>query len=148
MRPKGWVRESYRHYLAAKGISTRRYNAVRRYNAPDFKAASEKLKSFVSDRVEAPDEKKLMTERTIAKWRSEYQAKLDEREENGEISSQNADRFMAEEFDRIVQEYLKNIITREEARIALERRFEIFTKVNGKKLKLFDFSGGGKYHGI
>lgn len=50
MKPKGWTKESYRHYLAAKGVATgRRYNAV---NLSFTKGVADRLRDFEKSREE------------------------------------------------------------------------------------------------
>jgi hypothetical protein len=114
---------------------------TKRYYAPDFKAAAEGLKRFVSDRADAPDEEKLQKDYAITTWREKYRKKLADLEEKGEIVPENSDRFMTDDFDIIVQRYLKNMSSRGLAERELEQRYETFVKVHGKKLPLFEARG-------
>jgi hypothetical protein len=140
MRPKGWQRESYRHYLAAKGISTRKYNA------PDFKKGAEMMRSAFSNRVDHTDNERVIRDEAISEARAEYKKRLRQLEEEGKIKPKDVDYFMQEEFDIEKERYLQKQYDRQQFKDALDRRYKFHVKKCGTTFNAFDWSGD--VHGI
>jgi hypothetical protein len=103
-KPIGWQHESHRHYLAAKGISTKKTYCADKFN---YKAAADGLRSLFHDgRPDTEDYGKAMKMQQVDNLRNEVVGKLNEAQESGEITTDNAQRFMNNDFTDETKDFL------------------------------------------
>lgn len=105
-RPSGWRHDSYRHYLAAKGVRT----APMRYNS-----AKESFAQFLEESFADPGESEQKRYRlsVIDMKRNEVMAKLGEYERDGKISGNDAEKFMREDFTELSKRYEEGSLSKE-----------------------------------
>jgi hypothetical protein len=100
-KPAGWRYESHRHYLAAKGISSKRYYAM------DYKGAAQKIHWLFDDgRPKTEDFAQQMKMQQVETLKSEVMGKLQKAQETGEITTDNAQRFMNGDFTDETKDFL------------------------------------------
>jgi hypothetical protein len=131
-RPAGWRGESHRHYLAARGVRTNRYYAI------DAKRMAAGIKSFFSDgRPDTEDYGKRMDAETIEQQRSEVVRKLQQAEDTGKITHDNAKRFMDDQFTSETKDFLNGTIDRRTYLENVKRKLDSHMGTNSKSLSLF-----------
>jgi hypothetical protein len=102
-KPIGWQRDSYRHYLAAKGISTCRYPMTKER----AKEIAEGVKSFFSDgRAETPDFSKMQREAQVQEEYARTAQELSNEEQEGKLQSGASERFLEGDFTNETKDFL------------------------------------------
>ena len=107
-KPVGWRNESYRHYLAAKGISTKKYSA-NKYLATPFDAAIAKWDKTRSEQKELAIEQAEIQDEVYGKLTPEQEAVLESVERKGYATPDESDAYRE-------AETVKNKITGETGR--------------------------------
>ena len=144
-KPSGWQYESHRHYLAAKGISTKHTYRADKF---DYKRASDGLKSLFSDgRPETEDYGKSMKMQQVDNLRNEVVAKLHKAQEDGDITPDNAQRFMNDDFTNETKDFLhRDTESYQEYRDDVNRKLEWHLSTYSRKPKM-PWTMEKKYHG-
>lgn len=131
-RPVGWRNEPHRHYLAAKGIPTKRYYAI------DAKRMAAGMKSFFSDgRPDTEDYGKRMDQETVEQTRMDVVRKLEAAEDKGKITHDNAKRFMTDQFTDQTKDFLQGTIDRRTYLENVKRKLDSHMGINSTSLSLF-----------
>lgn len=132
-KPTGWRYESAKHALAARGISTKQ-----KYYAGDgYDKAASFLKGMFSDgSPETIDYKKMMMEHSEADLRANVMARLDAEEQKGNISAENASRFMEEDFMNETKLYFGGG-SKQQYHDNVMRMLERHLKIHDKQFHLF-----------
>lgn len=105
---RGWRFESYRHGLAARGISTRRYNKM--------KSVSEWLA------VKPTDEEAMVRQRQLESVREESYEDLEQAVADGRITADNASRFWKDDFEPEKQLFVHNGQSMEQFKANVRRK--------------------------
>jgi hypothetical protein len=127
-KPVGWRQESYRHYLAAKGVKTRYY-----------KGKIKAIASFLLDdgRAKTADFEQDLKSSAVGEMRDEVTVKLNEAERQGKISFENSRRFMNDDFTTETKDFLDDKIGRGQYQDNVRRRLGRHLTQFGSELNIF-----------
>jgi hypothetical protein len=131
----GWHQESYRHSLARRGIKTGYYAKI------DYAKTAQVLKSFFSDgRPETEDYEKSVKVRRVQSLLGEVYRELHKEEQAGKITSENADRFVREDFQHEEKDYLNNTTTYQQFHDNVMRKLGKHKEQNCTTLGVFSWA--------
>ena len=141
---KGWQGESHRHYLASKGIKTANTaNKVNKYYADkiDYAAVASGIQSFFSDgKPQTENYEVSVKNRRIQSLLGEVYSEIGKEERAGNISSENADRFVTEDFRTEEKDYRDNTIDYDHFRSNVLRKLNKHKEMHTTKLRCFEWA--------
>lgn len=144
-KPTGWRNDSHRHYLAAKGISTKnRYfsKAPVVVQEDNVSRTADFIENAVSDgRADTEDLNERMKSDEVNRVHKFYVAEAHKAEDDDRIHSVNTDRFFAKggPFDDESKDYFDNKIDRKTFNDNVKRRFDNHMHLHDKKLKVWEW---------
>lgn len=133
----GWRGESYRHYLASKGIKSAVGGTVggsRRYYAPI---------GLLDDR-DGDNEQKMFRQRNEDVLRNEIIGKLQEKEAAGQLRPEATERFMKNVFAKEAGFYRNGTYDHQRFKDEVNHQFDVFTQNNATSLSAFDWAKKGE----
>lgn len=129
-RRKGWFGESYRHYLASKGISTK----------PSY--FNQKKESIFGPNHKFEGMGEEVRRRDIMKKKEEVLNELDDAVRDKDLTGENREFFMKRHFRKIAEDYMNGAIDKEQFDKDMDVKLNHFMKTHSRKLPIFKMMEG------
>ena len=131
MVKRGWFMEPYRHYLAAKGVRTRRYDM-------DFGRLKSGLASGMQSTFAHPgdEEARMLRLRTKDEVREREFRKFDAAVESGDIRPEKKEEYVKEKFGPLADKFIKDQLTEGQFREEVANATDYFLQANASRLHI------------
>jgi hypothetical protein len=133
---RGWQNESYRHSLAARGISTSRRSFL--FKRDETKHITEAFKS-TSERYDHGHE---ISRNVAQKVKSKLHHEMDRLESKGLITIEDNRRFMEDQYGTLEKQFMDRTVNANQFKDDVDRSYRLFYQHHKKSNKAFGWADG------